>query len=102
AVELAQRLAQHVDRLRAGGAECGSGGDRLLHRVDRGEMGDEEGEIDADEDDQDELDEPRPQVGRVTPHLSHVRRSRTNMYLELDITFYRLASSSPRSSSRAL
>ena len=40
-----------------------AGGDRLLDRIDRRRVGDDEGDVDADEDDQRELAEPRQQVG---------------------------------------
>ena len=65
AVERAQRLAQHVDRFGAGAAERGRGRDRLLDRVDRRQVGDEERDVDADEDHQHELGEPFADVGAV-------------------------------------
>ena len=68
AVQLAQRLAQHVDRLGARAAKRGCGRDRLLDRVDRRHVGDEEGDVDADEDDQQELGEPFADVGAVSAH----------------------------------
>ena len=70
AVELAERLAHHVDRLRAGVAEGGHRGHHLLDRIDRRQMGDEEGQRDADEDDQEELGEPLQHVDAVAPHWS--------------------------------
>ena len=68
AVERAQRLAQHVDRLGARAAEAGRRGDRLLDRIDRRQMGDEERDVDADEDHQHELGQPLADVGQVSLH----------------------------------
>ena len=70
AVELAERLAHHVDGLGAGVAEGGHRGHHLLDRIDRREVGDEEGERDADEDDQEELGKPLQDVDAVAPHWS--------------------------------
>ncbi len=68
AVERAQRLAQHVDRLGARAAERGRGRDRLFDWVDRRHVGHEEGDVDADEDHQDELDQPLADVSQVALH----------------------------------
>ena len=68
AVEFAQRLAHHLDHLGAGLAEHGDGADRLLDRVDRREVGDEIGDVDADEDDQNELREASDEIERVSSH----------------------------------
>ena len=49
-----------------------AGGDRLLHRIDRRGVRDEEGDVDADEHDQHELAEPAQQVGRIRNPLGHL------------------------------
>ena len=67
-VELAQRLPHHLDRFRARAAEGGRGRDRLLDRIDRRRVRDDERQIDADEDDERELKEPLPRVDRVGVH----------------------------------
>ena len=64
AIELLQRLAHQRDRLGAGAAELGGGGDRLLDRVDRRCVRDDEGDVDADEHDQGELAQAAQQVDR--------------------------------------
>jgi hypothetical protein len=68
AVELAQGLPHHFDRFRARASERGGRRDRLLDRIDRRRMRDDEGQIDADEDDERELKEPLRRVDRVGVH----------------------------------
>ena len=69
-VELLERLAHHLDRLGAGAAELRGGGDRLLDRIDRRGVRDDEGDVDADEHDQGELAQARQQVERIAGHVS--------------------------------
>jgi hypothetical protein len=64
-VQLLERLPHHRDRLGAGAAVLRGGGDRLLDRIDRRGVGDDEGDVDADEDDQRELAKARQQVDEI-------------------------------------
>ena len=73
-VQLLQRLAHHLDRLGTGAAERVVGGDRLLDRIDRRRVRDDEGDVDADEDDQRELAETRQQVERIAVMLRLIAR----------------------------
>jgi hypothetical protein len=67
-VELLQRGAHRRDRLRGRAAEGGHRRDRLLNRIDRRGMRDHEGQIDADEDHQGELDQAFREIGWVRAH----------------------------------
>ena len=75
AVELPERLAHQRDRLGTGAAVLRGGGDRLLDRIDRRCVRDDEGDVDADEHDEGELAQARQEVDQVAFHQAIAGRS---------------------------
>ncbi len=73
-VELAQELPHLGDRLGARTAEGGGGRDRLLDGIDRGRVGDDEGNVDPDEHDEDELAEAAKQIRQIGAHDGVLKR----------------------------